>query len=208
MRKIPVELKQQAIKLRLEERLGIDEIKQRTGLSVGTLSMLLREYPLSPEEVKDKMSQSSRRNNPLRKYQPEQSRFAAMVAGEHLSTARKGQIAEAAVAFRLAVLGYEVLRSIFEGSKVDFTVTRPGTEKYVRLQVKWAKRGVMGRPLFAPRNGEHGEIRHISHKYCDFVAAYDLETDTAFVIPVSSCEGMMYKTCDVKYAEAWHLLGI
>jgi hypothetical protein len=206
MKTIPTEVKQEAIRLRVEERLGIDEIRRLTGLSVGTLSMLLREYPLSSEEVQDKMSQSSRRNNPLRKYRPNLSKVAEMMAGQTLSTAQKGRAAEAAVAFRLAMLGYDVLRNMFEGSRVDFTVTRPGSDKYIRLQVKWAKRGIQGRPFFDTRNGEHGKVRRMSRETCDFVVAYDLETDTAFVIPVEKCEQVLSKSCDEEYAEAWHLL--
>jgi len=38
---IPPALKDEAIRLRQEERLSVDEIKARTGLSVGTLSALL-----------------------------------------------------------------------------------------------------------------------------------------------------------------------
>ncbi len=62
--------------------------------------------------------------------------------------------------------------------------------------------------MFAVCNGEHGKIRRLTRDRCDFVVAYDLETDTAFVIPVEVCEGKYYKACDEKYAEAWHLLGI
>ena len=208
MRKISAELKEEAIRLRLEERLGIDEIKQRTGLSIGTLSMLLRKYPLSPEEVKEKMSRSALRSNPVRKYSTEQSKFAAMVDGESLSTERKGQLAEAAVAYRLALLGYEVWRSVFEGNRVDFLVARPGVDRYLRLQVKWAKRGEEGRPFVELRNGEHGKIRYVSRASCDFVIGYDLESDTAFVTPVELCEGRSSKSCEETYTEAWHLLGI
>jgi hypothetical protein len=208
MKKIGQDLKQEAIRLRVEERLGIDEIRRRTGMSVGSLSALLRFHPLTSEEVRQKMSRSSMKSNALRRYSAEPSKFAAMVDGEELSTARKGQIAEAAVAFRLALHGYVVWRAIFEGGRIDFIVSRDGRDKYVRLQVKWAKRSEVGRPAFAARNGEHGAIRYINRVHCDFVVAYDLETDTAFVIPAEICEDMSYKTCDEKYAEAWHLLGI
>lgn len=208
MQKISDELKQQAIRLRLEERLGIDEIKQRTGLSVGTLSMLLRDYPLNPEEVKAKMSQSAVRSNSFRKYDPELSRLATMVAGEELSSEYKGQIAEAAVALRLALLRYEVWRPLFEGNKVDYLVTRPNIEKHVRLQVRWARREKHGRPIFQVSKNESEKVRYLSRDTCDFVIAYDLETDTAFVVPVEVCEGKWHKTCDEQYAEAWRLLGI
>ncbi len=54
MKKISQEVKQEALRLRVAERLGIDDIRRQTGLSVGTLSVLLRGYPLTDEEVKQK----------------------------------------------------------------------------------------------------------------------------------------------------------
>lgn len=50
-RHIPDALKARAVTLRVQERLGIDAIRDATGLSVGTLSTLLRDYPLSASEV-------------------------------------------------------------------------------------------------------------------------------------------------------------
>lgn len=202
------ERKQEAIRLRREERLSLDEICARTGISVGTLSVLLRDDPLSEDEVKAKMTQSALRNNSLRKYNPEPSKFARLVEGQDLSTERKGQIAEAAVLFRLVLHGYEVSKALFDGSKVDWLVSRRGGTQFVRVQVKWARRGEMGRPLIVLRNGEHGKVRHISRHYCDVVVGYDLECDTAFVIPINLCEGLQAKSCDEQCAEAWHLLGI
>ena len=207
-KKIPEEVKLEAIRLRVEERLGIDEIKRRTRLSKGTLSKLLRALPLEEEEIRTRTSHAARRTNALRRYKPDGSKFAQLVDGAEISTERKGRIAEAAVWLRLVLLGYDVRRSLFEGSRVDCLVSRPGVEKYVRLQVKWARQFMEGRPMFAVCNGEHGKIRRLTRNECDFVVAYDLETDTAFVVPVEVCEGKYYKACDEQYAEAWHLLGV
>jgi len=203
---IPNEVKELAIRLRREERLSIDDIQAITGLSVGTLSVLLKPYPLTKDEVRTKMSESALRNNPLRKYNPEPSKILQMVADEELSTERKGRIAEAAVMFRLAVLGYDVLRSVFEGLSVDCFAYRAESDKTVRLQVKWARREKHGRPLFQVCNGEKNKFR--CKERFDFFVGYDLETDTAFVVPAELCEGKRLKACDEEYAEAWHLLGI
>jgi transposase-like protein len=207
-KRIPDEVKQEALRLRVEGRLSIDEIKRQTGLSVGTISALLKDYPLSEHEVNERISHAAIRTNSVRKYSPDQSKFAAALEGEHLSTERKGQIAEAAVLFRLALQGYEVWKANFEGNRVDWLVSRPRVNKHVRLQVKWAKRDTAGRPLVQVCNGEHGKLRRMTPSHCDFVVGYDLETDTAYVIPVRICEGKRFKACDAKYAEAWQLLGI
>lgn len=195
--------------MREEERLSIDEIKAHTGLSVGTISALLRDHPLTKKEIRQKMSESSLRNNPLRRYDPEQSKFALAVEGQELNRERKGHIAEAAVLFRLTLLGYEAWRSSFEGSRVDFMVSRPGVNKQVRLQVRWATRGgkrasSWGRPDFMV-NKSRGEP--MDKAVCDFIVGYDLETDTAFVLPIEEC-GKWWQSCGTEYAEAWHLLGI
>lgn len=206
--KLPDDVKQEAVRLRVEERLSIHDIARRTGLSVGTLSTLLRDYPLSEEEVSERVSEAAIRSNARRRYNPDRSKFAAMVEGENLSTQRKGQIAETAVRYRLHLLGFKVWEATAEGERVDCLVSRPGGNKYIRLQIKWAKRDKWGRPVFALRNGEHGKIRRLTQADCDFVVGYDLETDTAFVMPVDVCEGKHRKACDPQYAEAWHLLGI
>ena len=202
------DLKQEAIRLRVEERFSLDDVQARTGISKGTLSVLLRPFPLAADEVFAKMSEASIRNNPLRKYNPEPSKFARMVEDEAISSERKGHIAEAAVLFRLLLLGYGVAQSVVDGSKADWLVTRSNSREHVRIQVKWARRTDWGRPAIDLRNGEHDRTRHISSQYCDIVVGYDLETDTAFVFPIALCEGKHNKSCDEEYAEAWHLLGI
>ena len=202
---IPPALKVEAVRLRVEERLSIDEIRSRTGLSVGTLSGLLKDHPLSKPEVQQKMSESSMRNNPLRRYNPDQSKWAQVVDRQELSRDRKGRIAESAVLFRLALLGYEVWRSEFDNNRVDWSVSRPGVNRHVRLQVRWARRGKLGRPLFMVNKSNRGPL---DSSICDFVVGYDLETDTAFVTPIAECEGHRDCSCRKEYAEAWHLLGI
>lgn len=172
---------------------------------MGTLSALLRDYPLFDEEISQRISQRASQSNAARRYNPPKSKFAAQLNSEELTTASKGQIAEAAVRYRLVALGYQVWKADFEGSRIDLLVNRPGVEKYIRLQVKWA-RTEQGRPCFSLRNGEGGKIRRFTRVDCDFVVGYDLETDTAFVVPIQICEGKNSKSCDEQYAEAWDWL--
>lgn len=49
-----VEQKKQALKLRIEQELSLSEISKITKLSKSTLSLLLRDYPLSEEKLKQK----------------------------------------------------------------------------------------------------------------------------------------------------------
>ena len=200
------DLKQEAIRLRVEERFSLDDVQARTGISIATLSVLLRPYPLAADEVFAKKSASALRNNPLRKYNPEPSKLLQMVNIEELSTDRKGRIAEAAVMFRLAILGYEVLRSVFEGLSVDCFAYNSVSGKIARIQIKWSRRAEHGRPFFQIWSDEKNKFR--SQERFDFIVGYDFETDIAFVFPSEVLGSKRYKTCDEEYAEAWHLLGI
>lgn len=204
---IPDDTRREVIRLRVEERLGIDEIVKRTGVSNGTVSTLLRKYPLTDEETRERKAASAIRNNQARKYQPSFSKFFGWVQGKKLATDRKGRIAENAVRLRLELLEYDVYLTP-ENSRTDFVVGRPSSSSYIRLQVKWARRLDEGRPFVNLLNGEGKKQRRVSRDTCDFVIGYDHETDTAYVFPIDVCATMSTKSCDEQYAEAWHLLGI
>lgn len=197
------EAKLLALKLRIEERLGLREICRRTGISRGTASLLLRDHPLKPEEIADRRAYRTGR-----KYSPELSKLAEQVDRLNLGREQKGQIAESAVLLRLALRGYTVWRAVYDGSRVDWLVTRPRHRSHVRIQVKWARRGRQGRPFVVVLRRNSKRMVHIQETDCDFVIGYDLETDTAFVCPVQEIQAKNRQACDPKYAEAWHLLPI
>lgn len=205
-RRITTELKAQALGLRREHRMSLEEIRQATGLSKGSLSALLRDEPLSDPELRERRSASAANSNKQRRYAPEASKFQQLVAGERLGTERKGHIAEAAVLFRLALLGYEVWRSGFECHPIDWLVGKPGAKRRVGIQVRWATRDDTGRPYCNLK--KQSGARRMNTEDCDFVAAYDLETDTVFVMPIEDVYQLASKSCDERYAEAWDLLGL
>ena len=204
---IPSRVKLEAIRLRVEQRLGLRAICKRTGLSKGTASVLLRKFPLNEGEVRERRASAADQTNAARvRYAPELSGIARLVAGQRLSGARKGRIAEAAVLLRLTLFGFEAWRDAFEGNPVDWLVTRPGISRYVRLQVRWAKHRKCGRPYVSARaSSSHKEL---TLDTCDFLVGYDLETDTAFVIPVAERPGKTVQCCRPEWAEAWYLLGL
>lgn len=57
---VKIEQKKEAIRLRIEEELSIKEIAKRTGLSVATVSIACREYPLSETRMKELASACNR----------------------------------------------------------------------------------------------------------------------------------------------------
>ncbi len=67
-------LKIEAVRLRVEERLGIQAIMARTGIAKGTLSLLLRDHPLKATELHERSSASAAALN--------SDRWAGHVAGQ------------------------------------------------------------------------------------------------------------------------------
>ena len=178
--------KEQAIRLRVDYRLSLDEIAIQVKASRGALSLWLRDYPLTPEEMKARR----RKNVPksTRKPRSEKSALHQTVQswGTTLSTDTKGRIAESAVALRLVVRGFSVFRSMFEGDTCDLVVRCP-SGCLAKLQVKWVKRKVQGLPMVnvTRSNGlpyRQGDI--------DFLVGYDLYSDAAYVFSWSEFEGL------------------
>lgn len=173
--------KQEAIRLRLEERKSIIEIMVALGRSKSTVYHWLRDLPLSPEERRIRKIRSgsvSRRSKARALASP--SKFYLAVKASELDRNRKGRIAEAAVLFRLALLGFDVYGRMFDGQKADWVVDG------VKLQVRfscWTRRG--GLPVTSlrcgggPRNTK--KRRRLAEDEFDILVGYDLYTDTAFV---------------------------
>jgi hypothetical protein len=204
------EIKQEAIRLRVEERLGLKAICRKTGLSLGMASMLLRDHRLSQEEVRERRSHAAVATNKAKgRYDAQLSRWALLLSGQQLSRDEKGQIAEAAVLFRLAIHHFQTWRASSDGNRVDWLVTRYGTRRHIRLQVKWAARDKRGRPCVRPMRRSGKTLVPLTQADCDFVVGYDLETDIAFVMPIAHvvCRRRSI-TCGAQYAEAWEMLGI
>jgi hypothetical protein len=207
--RIPKNRKEEAIRLRVEQRLGLKAICRLTGLSRGSASNLLREYPLTEEEIKSRLSRNAQNTNELcGKYSPDLSKYASLLTGQDISRECKGRIAEAAVLFRLALHGFNVWKAQFDGNRADWLVSRADSRRHVLIQVKWARRDQYGRPFFPVTRRCGKRIVNISPADCDFVVGYDLETDTAFVFPVEDIQAKRTKSCNPKYAEAWHLLDV
>lgn len=117
----------------------------------------------------------------LYKFRGEESKFHQLVKGRTLSRADKGQIAEAAVLFRLAIHGLHVLTSVFDGGRSDWIVETP-SRRLCKLQVKWARRKRHGLPVFYLTCSDgRGRTRRYREGEFDFLTGYDLFTDTVYV---------------------------
>lgn len=199
--KISAKLRATVFKLRSEERLSLDEISARTGVAKGTLSVWLRKHPLTNSEklARRNSAHSARRHQKLLL----ESKFYK-IAGSP-SRERKGKIAEAAVLFRLALNGFNVFSSVFDGDRIDYLVEVPETGRVTRVEVRWARQGKFGNPsVQLLKHSGRENTKHISEDRADYLVGYDLFTDTAFVFDrteFSSVRATLSMRADA--AEAW-----
>lgn len=201
------ELAQEAIRLRVEERLSLREIADITGASKGSLSVWLKSYPLTTEE-RQQRQKSARRYIAPKKERGEISKFFQATAGRELTRLQKAKIAESAVAFRLAVHGFAIYGSMFDGDKADWVVEVPETRKIHKLQVRWARSGHHGLPYIGLKCtvGHHIQQRYVEGDF-DFIVGYDLYSDTAFVYSaeeIVSLKAVVSMNWD--HAERWDKL--
>lgn len=177
------DLKAECVRLRLEERLSLNEIAARTGAAKGTLSYWLQSHPLTEAERAAKMAAADRYRAPKKDRGP-RSRLAEMVDASQLDRASKGRIAEAAVRLRLAIHGFGVFTPSAADAREDLVVRSPATGALAILQVRWTKWNakVGGLPLVSlMRQDSHSTYVRFTPQDFDFIVGFDFETDTAYV---------------------------
>ena len=208
--------KEEAIRLRTEERLSINEIRAKIpDVSKGSLSAWLRPYPLTADERRQKISKPNIGNQHRGPDSPKaaeamsiKSKYYDLAGGAAgFSTVQKGKIAEIAVAMRLAIQGFRLYASPFDGDGIDWVVERPDG-RLARLEVRWASRGLHGLPVISLRKSDG---RRSSRRMCDqdtdFVVGYDLYSDVAFVFSIEETKGRNRMiSVDDDSTEAWHKL--
>ena len=176
------ELKAKCIRLRVEKRLSLREIHQRTGASKGSLSSWLRPYPLTDDEKRAKRKEGQRGGPPSKDRGVESTLH--QMRGPGLTRRQKAQIAESAALLRLVVQGFRVFGSPFDGDRVDWLVVIPSTRRIFAIQVKYASES--SRKSQLPyvrlwRTEGHNRMRRYKKGDFDFIVGYDLFTDTCYV---------------------------
>ncbi len=179
-KKIPDEIRVQAIQLRQRERLSVMAVSQRLGVSKATVSGWLKPYPLDPEEIHSrKVLTGLRQGRCPRATEPESS-LHQMLGGREPDPVAKARIAEAAILLRVVLMGWDVYGSVFDGSKFDWIVNVGG--HLVRLQVKSMSMMKKGSPLMRLLCSEgRGKSRRYKKDEFDFAVGYDLFADRAYV---------------------------
>lgn len=207
MGKAKPDLKAEAIRLRVEERLSMREIAALTGAAKGSLSLWLKPHPLTAEE-KSARSKTAKRYVTPKKDRGEESKHHKSVVWQKLSRQRKGKIAETAVLFRLALHGFDAYMSISDGDKADWLVEVPDTGKLIKLQVRSVcsfKHGLPGVLLTCTEG--HSKRRRYERGEFDFIAGYCLFNDTAYVFSFNEvAQNKTFVAISEKHAERWDKL--
>jgi hypothetical protein len=178
-------LKEEAIRLRREGRKSFSEISSLlpSPVAKSTLSLWLRPYPLTSIEVKDKNYKGRRSSGPrsLLSKREEPSKLYVMAQNQNWSSLQKAKVAEAAILLRLVLHGLNPYTSVFDGDKIDWIVEHPSSGRLLKLQVKWARRYVGGADISVRCSNGTRKRRKYEDKEFDYIIAYDLFSDTAFV---------------------------
>lgn len=99
---------------------------------------------------------------------------------------RKGMIAEAATMFRLALVGVNIYRSMFEGDTADMVAEKDG--RTCRIQVKWVTVNKKTQaPCVSMARGWKQRKSYLTDGSVD-VIGYHLGADSAFVFTVADIE--------------------
>ena len=180
-RKLSPEIRQEAVRLRTEEHLGLNDIAHQLGISKGTASSWLREHPLPPEVVSKRQARNGRQVGlGLRKNRGDASPLWALVEGEKFSSSEIGKIAEAAVLLRALLFHLTAYGSPFDGDQADWVLESPDGNMH-KVQVKTVRQGAHGLPTVPLVCNDGKNKRRYREGEFDFIVGYDLFTDTAYV---------------------------
>ena len=103
-----------------------------------------------------------------------------------LTTDQKGAVAEAAIVLAATKLGIDVYKPVREGGRYD--VIFDLEPKLVRVQCKWASRNgdVLVVRCYSCRRAREGmRKRAYTRDEIDAIAAYSIETDRCYLLPLS-----------------------
>lgn len=202
---ISAEIKREALRLRQEQQYSLNEIRDTLGVSKGTLSVLLRNHPLSQESLAGRRQKVAHYVPPQKPREPEGKWWKTIKKHCDGDASKKGRIAEAAVLFRISLYGASAYCSPFDGDKADWIVDVPGQKFPRKVQVRCAYQGPHGLPYIRLRcsDGRSKYKRLHEDDFC-YLVGYDLYSGTAYVFTAD--ELRQHKatiTVDNASAEAW-----
>lgn len=195
-------MKAEAIRLRVEHRLGSSVISRRTGVPMNTLHYWLSDYPLTDKERARILSEAERVPQP-KKELPGGPGVPCDMA-ENLTTLQKGAVAENAAKAAMSRHGFLLANPDGDGDVVDVYVRRSGGERVGFVQVRMtskppARNGLPSISLRRYRNGAANNFKkgdfHFLVGFCPdnskcFVYSYDEVSHLANSVTISeeACE--------------------
>ena len=199
------EQKKEAVRLRIEERLGISAIKERTGLAQGTLSVLLRDYPLTEQEIRERNVERLKRVRQASKTRQEARRPKPNHLAAKLSPQQKARVSEAAAVFHLLLRGAEIYSSLFDGSKYDLLVNH--NDNILKIEVRLTtyihpKYGRLAIKLHKSK-GRH-QTQTMDLKGLDFLIGYDIYDDCCYVYSINEITKKRAMVVSDDAKGAWH----
>lgn len=199
-----------ARQLRLDNRMSVKAISKALNVSTGSVSVWLRDIPLTAEEKHSRYvanGQKTKERPKLSEIEPS-SKFHNWVETDSLTNNQKGKIAESATILRLSILQFDIYKSVFDGEKIDIVAQNPNNQEFLKLQVRWARKQRHGAKTIALTcsNGRNKFRRYTENEF-DFIIGYDFETDSCYVY--SKDEVLHLKTqvsLQDKCVESWDKL--
>jgi transposase-like protein len=180
----PKQTVDEAIRLRVQEQLGLDSISERLGVAKSTLSRWLKDYPLDDGIVFVRKQDGGRSS---KKYRGDESDIHQIIKNQKLTTSQIGKVSEAAIALRLLIRGFNVFGSAYDGDRTDWLVEVPSTGKIWKIQVKtthsqgYPRRDSLPTVDIQHKNRSKMGAQRYARGDFDFLVGYDLYTDTAYV---------------------------
>jgi hypothetical protein len=175
------------VKLRLEQK-TIDEISSILKFSKSTILKYVKHLPLSKERLTFLRKISEDKKNLILRKKREAlwagtNKFKNLISSQNYSKNAKGNIAEAAIVYRLLLHNFSVFSSIFSGDSIDIIAYNNQSGKLIKIQVKCTKRSKKCiTPMISIRKMKgHYDFIKYTKKELDILVGYDFLNDTAYV---------------------------
>lgn len=194
--------------LRLFDRKSLREISDMTGVSKSTLSVVLRDLQLTEEEARTfavnnaTRSHSARVTAAEREDKERHARFNQS-SYDQLSTNQKGAISEGAVIQRLMTIGVLPFTPVCQGGRVDLLGFVPESRKFLRFQVKTARRQRLGSAVFQLRARTGGIHTCYGVDDFDILVAHSPTVDACYISRADEIHGRTSSTVRESDREAW-----
>ena len=107
---------------------------------------------------------------------------------------------------RLAILKFDVYKSVFDGEKLDIVAQSPNDVQLKKIQVRWCRKPKqgMGFITLTCSSGRNSSRRYTDDEF-DFIIGYDFYTDACYVYGANELKHLKKSvSVEDEHAEAWH----